>query len=179
MWRFSIRSPRRPAQRLPRVSLRSTRRVMVTQSCHQVKPIRRSSVTNATHTTRLVDTFCLLRCPRAPANGVIRTSFNDPSSEAGKESPVAPRNRGAAEEPVGQRELLAAADVARTIARMAHQVIEKTSIGYSEPSNVVLLGIPTRGVPLATRLAERIREFTEIAVPTGVLDVTLYRDDLR
>jgi pyrimidine operon attenuation protein/uracil phosphoribosyltransferase len=92
---------------------------------------------------------------------------------------VAPRNRGAAEEPVGQRELLAAADVARTIARMAHQVIEKTSIGYSEPSNVVLLGIPTRGAPLATRLAERIREFTEIAVPTGVLDVTLYRDDLR
>ena len=92
---------------------------------------------------------------------------------------MAPRNRGATAEPAEQRELLAAADVARTIARMAHQVIEKTAIGGSEPSNVVLLGIPTRGAPLAGRLAARIREFSDVAVPTGVLDITLYRDDLR
>jgi len=91
---------------------------------------------------------------------------------------VAPRNRGATDQ-AGQRELLAAGDVARTIARMAHQVIEKTAIGGSGPPGVVLLGIPTRGAPLATRLAARINEFSGVAVPTGVLDVTLYRDDLR
>jgi pyrimidine operon attenuation protein / uracil phosphoribosyltransferase len=90
---------------------------------------------------------------------------------------VAPRNRGATD-PAG-RELLAAGDVARTIARMAHQVIEKTAIGGSRPTRVVLLGIPTRGAPLAGRLATRIAEFSGVKVPTGVLDVTLYRDDLR
>jgi pyrimidine operon attenuation protein/uracil phosphoribosyltransferase len=91
---------------------------------------------------------------------------------------VAPRNRGATDQ-AGQRELLAAGDVARTIARMAHQVIEKTAIGGSGPPGVVLLGIPTRGAPLAARLAAHIAEFSDVAVPTGVLDVTLYRDDLR
>ncbi len=91
---------------------------------------------------------------------------------------MAPRNRGAAE-PAGQRELLSAGDVARTVARMAHQVIERTSLGAADAAPVVLLGIPTRGAPLAARLADRIAEFSGIRVPTGVLDITLYRDDLR
>ena len=73
-----------------------------------------------------------------------------------------------------QRELLSAADVARIVARMAHQIIERT-----DPEPVVLLGIPTRGVPLARRLAERIRQFGGVVVGVGTLDVTLYRDDLR
>jgi pyrimidine operon attenuation protein/uracil phosphoribosyltransferase len=73
-----------------------------------------------------------------------------------------------------QRELLAAADVARTIARMAHQIIERTA-----PDAVVLLGIPSRGVPLAHRLAECIREFTGTSAAVGTLDITLHRDDLR
>ncbi|PWW54157.1 bifunctional pyr operon transcriptional regulator/uracil phosphoribosyltransferase PyrR [Actinokineospora spheciospongiae] len=89
-----------------------------------------------------------------------------------------PRDRGAPE-PAGQRELLTAGDVARTIARMAHQVIEKTSLGASGAPPVVLLGIPTRGAPLAARLAARIAEFSGVTVPTGTLDITLYRDDLR
>jgi pyrimidine operon attenuation protein / uracil phosphoribosyltransferase len=91
---------------------------------------------------------------------------------------VAPRNRGATE-PAGQRELLSAGDVARTIARMAHQVIEKTSLGAAHAPPIVLVGIPTRGAPLAVRLAARIGEFSGVTIPTGVLDVTLYRDDLR
>jgi pyrimidine operon attenuation protein/uracil phosphoribosyltransferase len=90
---------------------------------------------------------------------------------------VAPRNRGAAE-PAG-RELLSAGDVARTVARMAHQVIERTSLGAADAQPVVLLGIPTRGAPLAHRLAARIAAFSGADVPTGVLDITLYRDDLR
>lgn len=73
-----------------------------------------------------------------------------------------------------QRELLTAAEVSRIVARMAHQVIERTA-----PEPVVLVGIPTRGVPLARRLAERIREFGGLAPQVGTLDVTLYRDDLR
>jgi pyrimidine operon attenuation protein/uracil phosphoribosyltransferase len=91
---------------------------------------------------------------------------------------VAPRNRGATE-PAGQRELLSAGDVARTVARMAHQVIERTSLGAADGPPIVLLGIPTRGAPLAARLAARIKEFSGVPVPTGALDVTLYRDDLR
>ncbi|WP_018686186.1 bifunctional pyr operon transcriptional regulator/uracil phosphoribosyltransferase PyrR [Actinokineospora enzanensis] len=88
------------------------------------------------------------------------------------------RPRGAPE-PAERRELLSAGDVARTIARMAHQVIEKTSLGASDSRPVVLLGIPTRGAPLAARLAERVAEFSDVRLPVGTLDVTLYRDDLR
>jgi pyrimidine operon attenuation protein/uracil phosphoribosyltransferase len=91
---------------------------------------------------------------------------------------VAPRDRGATD-PTEPRELLGPGDVARTIARMAHQVIEKTSLDASGSRPVVLLGIPTRGVPLTQRLAAKIAEFTDVRVPTGTLDVTLYRDDLR
>jgi pyrimidine operon attenuation protein/uracil phosphoribosyltransferase len=61
---------------------------------------------------------------------------------------------------------------------MAHQVIEKTALGAGS-APPVLLGIPTRGTPLAVRLAERIAEFSGVRPPTGALDVTLYRDDLR
>jgi pyrimidine operon attenuation protein / uracil phosphoribosyltransferase len=91
---------------------------------------------------------------------------------------LAPPSRGATD-PVERRELLSAGDVARTVARMAHQVIERTALGATDDPPVVLLGIPTRGAPLAARLAARIAEFSGIDVPTGVLDVTLYRDDLR
>ena len=78
-----------------------------------------------------------------------------------------------------ERELLSAADVARTVARMAHQVIEKTALSSATASEIILLGIPTRGAPLARRLATLIAEFAAVRVATGVLDVTLYRDDLR
>jgi pyrimidine operon attenuation protein/uracil phosphoribosyltransferase len=71
--------------------------------------------------------------------------------------------------------ILTAADVARVVDRIAHQILEKTS-GAAE---TILLGIPTRGVPLARRLAARIAAFENTTVPVGVLDITLYRDDLR
>ncbi|MDQ4011387.1 MAG: bifunctional pyr operon transcriptional regulator/uracil phosphoribosyltransferase PyrR [Actinomycetota bacterium] len=57
---------------------------------------------------------------------------------------------------------------------MAHQIIERTA---GQP--VTLLGIPTRGVPLAHRLADRLREFGATLPNVGTLDITLYRDDLR
>ena len=77
--------------------------------------------------------------------------------------------------PEPSRELLSEADIGRVVDRIAHQILEKTR-GARE---VTLLGIPTRGVPLAIRLAERIRSFEGVDVPHGALDVTLYRDDLR
>jgi pyrimidine operon attenuation protein / uracil phosphoribosyltransferase len=78
--------------------------------------------------------------------------------------------------------LATAGDVARTVARLAHQLIEKTGLDAQagpDTNGVVLLGIPTRGAPLARRLARLIHEFAGVSVPVGVLDITLYRDDLR
>jgi len=71
--------------------------------------------------------------------------------------------------------IVGGADLLRVVDRIAHQILEKTS----GAQDTVLLGIPTRGVPLASRLAARIRAFEGVDVPVGALDVTLYRDDLR
>ncbi|WP_018220174.1 bifunctional pyr operon transcriptional regulator/uracil phosphoribosyltransferase PyrR [Salinispora pacifica] len=71
--------------------------------------------------------------------------------------------------------ILTSADVQRVVDRIAHQILEKTQ----GARQTVLLGIPTRGVPLARRLAARISAFEGVDVPVGVLDITLYRDDLR
>lgn len=66
-------------------------------------------------------------------------------------------------------------DIARAVRRMAHEIIEK-SRGMDR---VILLGIPTRGVHLARRIAAAITDIEGRDVPCGALDVTLYRDDLR
>ncbi|HJQ41759.1 MAG TPA: bifunctional pyr operon transcriptional regulator/uracil phosphoribosyltransferase PyrR [Jatrophihabitantaceae bacterium] len=72
--------------------------------------------------------------------------------------------------------ILGEADVSRTVDRLAHQIIESIAkTGF----DAALLGIPTRGVPLAERLAARIETFAGTGVPVGSLDITLYRDDLR
>lgn len=76
-------------------------------------------------------------------------------------------------------ELLSAQDVGRTIARIAHQIIEKTALDAAEAPKVMLLGIPSGGVPLAQRIADAVEEFSGVAIPVGSLDTTLYRDDLR
>ncbi len=79
----------------------------------------------------------------------------------------------------GDRELLSAADVTRTVARIAHQIIEKTAVGPDAADAPVLIGIPTRGAVLARRLAAAIGEFAGTAPEVGAVDATLYRDDLR
>jgi pyrimidine operon attenuation protein/uracil phosphoribosyltransferase len=75
----------------------------------------------------------------------------------------------------GGKTIVSSADFARMVDRIAHQILEKTG----GARDTLLLGVPTRGVPLARRLAARIAAFEGINVPLGVLDVTLYRDDLR
>ena len=87
--------------------------------------------------------------------------------------------RHSAEWEAAARELMSAADVSRTIARMAHQIIEKTALDSDSSNRVVLVGIPTRGTTLARRLAAKIEEFSSVAVGVGAADITLYRDDLR
>lgn len=76
-------------------------------------------------------------------------------------------------------ELLNSEEVGRTVARIAHQIIEKTALDSEGAGKVMLLGIPSGGVPLAERLADKIEEFSGIRVETGAIDITLYRDDLR
>ncbi|MEJ2870191.1 bifunctional pyr operon transcriptional regulator/uracil phosphoribosyltransferase PyrR [Actinomycetospora sp. OC33-EN08] len=77
----------------------------------------------------------------------------------------------------GERELLSSADIARTVARIAHEILEKTA---DSGAPVVLLGLPTRGIHLAHRLAGRIAAIDpDTTVAVGTLDPTLYRDDLR
>ena len=70
---------------------------------------------------------------------------------------------GATDSSDTDRELMSAADVGRTIARIAHQIIEKTALDGPDAPRVVLLGIPTRGITLAARLAEKIEEFSGVA----------------
>jgi pyrimidine operon attenuation protein / uracil phosphoribosyltransferase len=74
-----------------------------------------------------------------------------------------------------EKVLLDAADVARTLSRIAHEIIEANP----ELEQVALVGIHTRGVPLAQRLRRRIEEFTGREVSLGQLDITFYRDDVH
>jgi pyrimidine operon attenuation protein/uracil phosphoribosyltransferase len=132
------------------------------------------------------------------------TSFKGPSREAGKEVLVVHAAHPAGGEPGsgadwgtgpsrpapsdGQpghsassypatppKTVLEKAEISRALSRIAHEIIERTR----GAQQIVLLGIPTRGVPLASRLAARIAQVESRQVPHGSLDVTMYRDDLR
>lgn len=73
------------------------------------------------------------------------------------------------------RVVLDDADIGRAIRRIAHEIVEKAR----GSADLLLLGIPTRGVALAHRVAAAIDEIESTHVPVGSLDITLYRDDLR
>jgi pyrimidine operon attenuation protein/uracil phosphoribosyltransferase len=81
----------------------------------------------------------------------------------------------AAVHPAIGRVVLDERDISRALTRISHEILERNR----GPDDLVLLGIPTRGVPLAERLAARIRDVEGEAVPYGSLDITPYRDDLR
>ena len=65
-------------------------------------------------------------------------------------------------------------DIRRTLARIAHEIIEQNR----SMDHLILVGMRTRGVPLARRLAANIQKFENMAVPVGALDFSLYRDDI-
>jgi pyrimidine operon attenuation protein / uracil phosphoribosyltransferase len=70
--------------------------------------------------------------------------------------------------------VLDADDIGRVLTRIAHELVERNQ----GARDLVLMGIRTRGVPLAARLASTLRDIDGVEVPHGALDVTLYRDDL-
>jgi pyrimidine operon attenuation protein/uracil phosphoribosyltransferase len=73
-----------------------------------------------------------------------------------------------------ERVILAGADLQRALARIAHEIVERNRGVQS----IVLLGIRTRGVPLARRIQAKLRDLEGIEAPLGELDITMYRDDL-
>jgi pyrimidine operon attenuation protein / uracil phosphoribosyltransferase len=99
--------------------------------------------------------------PGAPQPGAPQPGAPDPSARAG--------------DPAGPRPVLDADDVARALTRIAHEIVERNK-GVAD---VVLLGIPTRGVPLARRIGDRLAAVEGSDVAVGSLDITMYRDDLR
>lgn len=75
---------------------------------------------------------------------------------------------------MSERVLLTADDVRRAVVRIAHEIVES----HRGTKNLMLLGMHTRGLPLARRLARIIEQIEGETVPVSALDVTLYRDDL-
>ena len=69
---------------------------------------------------------------------------------------------------------MTAEDIRRTLARIAHEIIERNEV----IDRLILVGMCTRGVPLARRLAANIEGFEKLKIPVGALDISLYRDDL-
>lgn len=76
--------------------------------------------------------------------------------------------------PLEQIEILSAEELRRTVNRLASEIVERSG----DLSKLVLLGIYTRGVPLAKTLCEQIHILEKIEVPMGAIDITFYRDDL-
>jgi pyrimidine operon attenuation protein/uracil phosphoribosyltransferase len=74
----------------------------------------------------------------------------------------------------GVRTLLDDEGIRRSLVRIAHEIVERTP----DPDQLYLVAIPNGGIPLARRLARDLREIADLEVPVGVLDTTLYRDDL-
>jgi pyrimidine operon attenuation protein/uracil phosphoribosyltransferase len=75
---------------------------------------------------------------------------------------------------VEKKQLLSATEIDRTLQRLAHEIVEKSA----GTTDLVLIGVRRRGVPLSQRLAKTIQGFANVDVPVGTLDITLYRDDL-
>lgn len=71
-------------------------------------------------------------------------------------------------------QLMSASEIDRTLVRLAHEIVER----HNGVEGLVFVGIRRRGVPLASRLAQKIAEIEKKSTPVGVLDITFYRDDL-
>lgn len=71
-------------------------------------------------------------------------------------------------------QLMTASEIDRTLVRLAHEILEKTT----DHDRLAFIGIRRRGVPMATRLAAKIKELENREIPVGILDINLYRDDL-
>jgi pyrimidine operon attenuation protein/uracil phosphoribosyltransferase len=73
-----------------------------------------------------------------------------------------------------KKQLMSASEIDRTLVRLAHEILEKTA----DLDKLAFVGIKRRGVPLAERLSAKIESLEKLHIPTGILDINLYRDDL-
>ncbi|MGE5646639.1 MAG: bifunctional pyr operon transcriptional regulator/uracil phosphoribosyltransferase PyrR [Acidobacteriota bacterium] len=71
-------------------------------------------------------------------------------------------------------QLMSASEIDRTLVRLAHEILEKSE----DLDRLAFIGIRRRGVPIAQRLAAKIKALEGLEIPVGILDITLYRDDL-
>src|ERR1700693_1320102 len=71
-------------------------------------------------------------------------------------------------------QLMSASEIDRTLVRLAHEILEKTQ----DLKRLAFIGIRRRGVPMAVRLADKIKDLEKLTIPVGLLDINLYRDDL-
>ena len=108
----------------------------------------------------------------APGDTPGGTSAAHPAATAARGSKDRPKDL----DPATARTVLDASDINRALTRIAHEIVERAK----GADDVVLLGIPTRGVALARRLGERLDSIEDgPRIPVGALDITMYRDDLR
>jgi pyrimidine operon attenuation protein / uracil phosphoribosyltransferase len=112
-------------------------------------------------------------CAMRPEPGHESSALSGPSAPGAASAPRVPDPGQAAGG--GWKAVLTPEEIRRALSRVAHEILERTHGG----GGVVLLGIPTRGVFLARRLAARMGEFEGTPAPFGSLDVTMHRDDLR
>ncbi|HEX6511753.1 MAG TPA: bifunctional pyr operon transcriptional regulator/uracil phosphoribosyltransferase PyrR [Chloroflexota bacterium] len=87
---------------------------------------------------------------------------------------TAARNGSEPSPKASPKQIMSAEDMRRALTRIAHEIVERNR----GVRNLVLVGMRTRGIPLARRLAERLDELENVQIPTGELDITLYRDDI-
>ena len=75
---------------------------------------------------------------------------------------------------VSEKVIMSGEDIRRSLARIAHEILERNH----HIENVLLVGMKTRGVPLARRLSANLVKFEDVAVPVGAIDISPYRDDV-
>ncbi|WP_375003368.1 bifunctional pyr operon transcriptional regulator/uracil phosphoribosyltransferase PyrR [Aeromicrobium sp. CTD01-1L150] len=99
----------------------------------------------------------------------------DDAPEPGGVSQSSPAQDSPAQNPPAPRTVLDDTDISRALTRITHEILERNR----DAEGLVILGIPTRGVPLAHRVAARMSEVEARTIIAGALDITMYRDDLR
>jgi pyrimidine operon attenuation protein / uracil phosphoribosyltransferase len=92
-----------------------------------------------------------------------------------QEAPPSSAHPSSSSPPGAERTVLDASDISRALTRISHEILERNK----GADDLLLLGIPTRGVALAQRIAARLNSAEGVQVPVGSLDTTMYRDDLR
>jgi pyrimidine operon attenuation protein / uracil phosphoribosyltransferase len=110
------------------------------------------------------------------SSGPAARAAGSAARDAAAEAPGATEAPGETGPPTADGKIvLGETEIRRALTRIAHEILERTD----GAGDVLLLGIPTRGVPLARRLAERLSQVEGRPAPAGSLDITMYRDDLR